>query len=282
MANNNKQKKEKKEMSFLDHLEELRWLLVRSSVFILGGGLVAFIFNDFIFNKIIFAPKNVDFITYRFFCKVARKLNFEDSFCSKELPFEIQNRTMDGQFSVIIWTCITAGFIIAVPFILWEIWKFISPALYKTEKKYARLFIVVSSLLFFIGVLFGYFLITPLSINFLSNIQISDIVKNQIDINSYISLVKTTSVACGLVFELPIIMYFLSVMGLVTPEFLKQYRKYAMVLILIVAAIITPPDVVSQIIVSIPLLILYEVSIFISSVVQKKQLKNSNNKPSVS
>ncbi|MHC5202645.1 twin-arginine translocase subunit TatC [Myroides sp. LJL119] len=257
-------------MSFLDHLEELRWLLVRSSMFILGGGVVAFIFSDFIFNKIIFAPKDPQFITYRIFCQIAQKFNFEDSFCGKELPFEIQNRTMDGQFSVIIWTCITAGFIIAVPFILMEIWKFISPALYSNEKKYARLFIVVSSFLFFLGVLFGYYLITPLSINFLSNIQVSDIVKNQIDINSYISLVKTTSVACGLVFELPIIIYFLSTLGLVTPEFLREYRKYAIVLILIISAIITPPDVVSQIIVAIPLLILYEVSIYISKFVQYK------------
>lgn len=272
---NKKQKTANKPMSFLNHLEELRWLLVRSSMFILGGGVIAFIFNDFIFNKIIFAPKNSDFITYRLFCEISKYFDFGESFCGQELPFEIQNRTMDGQFSVIIWTCVTAGFIIAVPFILMEIWKFISPALYTNEKKYARLFIVCSSLLFFLGVLFGYYLITPLSINFLTNIQISDIVKNQIDINSYISLVKTTSIACGLVFELPIIIYFLSVMGLVSAEFLREYRKYAIVLILIIAAIITPPDVVSQIIVTIPLLILYEVSIYISKFVQNKA-SNSN------
>lgn len=274
-------KNSKKEMSFLDHLEELRWLLVRSTIFILGGGIVAFIFNDFIFNKIIFAPKDPNFITYRFFCKLAQRFNFDDSFCSKELPFEIQNRTMDGQFSVIIWTCITAGFIISVPFILWEIWKFISPALYQNEKKYAKLFIIISSLLFFLGVAFGFYLITPLSINFLSNIQVSEFVKNQIDINSYIGLVKTTSVACGLVFELPIIIYFLSAMGLVTPQFLREYRKYAIVLILIIAAVITPPDVVSQIIVSIPLLILYEVSIYISKFVQSAKKLDKKDTDSV-
>ncbi|TDS50725.1 twin-arginine translocase subunit TatC [Myroides indicus] len=267
MAKTNKQNKE---MSFLDHLEELRWLLIRASAFILGGGIIAFIFNDFIFNKIIFAPKNSNFITYRFFCKIAKKFNFDDSFCQQELPFEIQNRTMDGQFSVLIWTSITAGFIISVPFILWEIWKFISPALYKKEKKYAKFFIVISSLLFFIGVLFGYFVITPLSINFLTNLEVSSLIKNQIDINSYIGLVKTTSLACGLVFEMPIIIYFLSIMGLVSPQFLREYRKYAIVLILILAAVITPPDIISQIIVSIPLLILYEISIYISKFVQKK------------
>lgn len=174
MANSDKSKKE---MSFLDHLEELRWLLVRSSAFILGGGAVAFIFSDFIFDKIIFAPKRSDFVTYQFFCKIAQRFDFDRSFCLQDLPFEIQNRTMDGQFSVLIWTCISAGFIIAVPFILWEIWKFISPALYTKEKKYAKLFIVVSSLLFFMGVVFGYYVITPLSINFLANLQVSDIVK---------------------------------------------------------------------------------------------------------
>jgi len=266
-------KKSIKEMSFLDHLEELRWLLVRSSIFILGGGIVAFIFSDFIFDKIIFAPKKSSFVTYQFFCKLAQRFDFDRSFCLQDMPFEIQNRTMDGQFSVLIWTCISAGFIIAVPFILWEIWKFISPALYTNEKKYARLFIVVSSLLFFLGVVFGYYVITPLSINFLANLQVSDIVKNQIDINSYIGLVKTTSIACGLVFELPIIIYFLSVLGLVSPQFLRQYRKYAIVLILIIAAVITPPDVVSQIIVSIPLLILYEASIYISYFVTRKKAK---------
>ncbi len=268
-----KQKNSEKQMSFLDHLEELRWLLIRSSIFILLGAIVAFIFSDFIFNTIIFGPKDSNFVTYQFFCEIAKTFNFEDSFCSKELPFEIQNRTMEGQFSVMVWTSITAGFIISFPFLLWELWKFISPALYSKEKKNAKLFITISSLLFFIGVLFGYYVITPLSINFLANLQVSEIVKNQIDINSYISLVKTTSLACGLVFELPIIIYFLSVMDLVSPQFLREYRKYAIVLILIVAAIITPPDIISQIIVSIPLLILYELSIYISKFVQRKKPK---------
>ncbi|MDR2224244.1 MAG: twin-arginine translocase subunit TatC [Flavobacteriaceae bacterium] len=266
-----------KEMSFLDHLEELRWLLVRSSAFILGGGIVAFIFNDFIFNTIIFGPKKTDFVTYRFFCQLAQKYDLDKSFCQAELPFEIQNRTMDGQFSVLIWTCITAGFVIAFPFILWEIWKFIKPALYQKELQYAKRFIFISSLLFFLGVGFGYYVITPLSINFLANMQVSDIVKNEIDLTSYIGLVKTTSLSCGLVFELPIIIYFLSVLGLVTPEFLREYRKYAIVLILIIAAVITPPDVISQVIVSIPLLILYEISIYISKFVQKKDPKDKSN-----
>lgn len=265
-----RQKNKEKQMSFLDHLEELRWLLIRSTIAILIGGAVAFFFTDFIFDTIIFGPKRGDFITYQFFCDIAQRFDLDKSFCNQELPFEIQNRTMEGQFSVMLWTSITAGFIISFPYLLWELWKFISPALYNKEKRNARVFIFVSSLLFFIGVLFGYYVITPLSINFLANLEVSNIVKNQIDLNSYIGLVKTTSLACGLVFELPIIIYFLSVLDLVTPQFLREYRKYAIVLILIIAAVITPPDIISQIIVSIPLLILYEISIFISKFVQRK------------
>nr|WP_297308024.1 twin-arginine translocase subunit TatC [uncultured Flavobacterium sp.] len=265
--------KSTKEMSFLSHLEELRWLLVRSTIGILAGGVIAFIFRKFIFDTVIFGPKNGDFVTYQFFCDLANKFNLDKSFCNQILPFEIQNRTMDGQLSVLIWTCITAGFIISFPYILWEIWKFISPALYKNEKKYAKTFIFVSSLLFFMGVLFGYFVLVPLSINFLVNTQISAIVENQIDINSYIGLVKTTSLATGLIFELPIIIFFLTYLGLITDSFLKEYRKYAYVLILIIAAIVTPPDVISQIIVSIPMVILYEGSILVAKIITKRNNK---------
>lgn len=264
-------KKSGKEMSFLDHLEELRWLLVRSSIAILIGGCVAYYFSDFIFDTVIFGPKDGNFITYRFFCDLANQYNLDKSFCIKELPFELQNRTMEGQFSMLIWTSITCGFIIAFPFILWELWKFISPALYDKEKKNVKLFIFIASILFFLGVAFGYFVLSPLSINFLANLTISDQVKNAIDMDSYIGLVKSTSLATGLVFELPIIIYFLSKLGIVTPKFLADYRKYSYVIILIIAAIVTPPDVISQTIVTIPLVILYEVSIFISRFVTKKE-----------
>lgn len=260
-------------MSFLNHLEELRWLLVRSCIAILITSVIAVFFNEFIFDVIIFGPKQGDFVTYQFFCDIAQRFNLDQSFCDNELPFVIQNRTMDGQLSVMIWTCITAGFILAFPFILWEFWKFISPALYHQERKYAKLFIFVSSFLFFLGVLFGYFVLVPLSINFLANFTISSIVENQIDINSYISLVKTTSLATGLVFELPIIIFFLTYLGLITDSFLREYRRYAYVLILIVAAIVTPPDVISQTIVSIPLIMLYEASIVIAKVITKRNLK---------
>jgi len=257
------------EMSFLDHLEELRWLLVRSTIAILIGACVAFAFSDFIFNNIIFAPKRADFITYRFFCDLANKYDLDKSFCVTELPFSIQSRTMDGQFSTDIWTSITAGLILAFPFILFQVWKFIRPALYDTERKHAVGFIVSTSILFFLGVLFGYYLIMPLSLNFLGNYKISDVVENNIDLDSYLSLIKTTVISCGLVFEMPIIIFFLAKLGLVTAGFLRKYRKYAFVIILIIAAIVTPPDVVSQMIVTIPLVILYEVSILIAGRMNK-------------
>lgn len=265
-----KQKKNVNEMSFLDHLEEFRWLLVRCSVGILIGACIAGYFNEFIFKEILFGPMNGKFVTYEFFCELAQKYDLDRSFCNTTLNFSVQNTEIEGQLSLLVWTCITAGLIISFPYILLQFWNFISPALYKNEKKNAIKFIVVSSLLFFIGVAFGYFVLTPLSLNFLSNFSVSEYIKNDINVNSYIGTVKTTSLATGLVFELPIIIYFLSTIGLVTPKFLREYRKWALVIILILAAIVTPPDVISQVIVTIPLVILYEISIFISAAVQKK------------
>ena len=266
-------KKNLNEMSFLDHLEELRWLLVRSTMAILILATITFFVSDYIFDVIIFGPTNANFITYRFFCDLSNQLGFAESICVTEMPFIIQNTNMEGQINVLIWTCITAGFILGFPFILWEVWKFISPALYESEKKHAKLFIFSSSLLFFMGVLFGYYVIVPMSVNFFATFTISDVVKNQFSIDSYIGLVKTSVIACGLFFELPIIIYFLTKLGLVTPDFLRKYWKYAVIIILIVAAIVTPPDVVSQIIVTIPMLLIYEASILISKIVVKNQKK---------
>ena len=267
-------KKNKNEMSFLDHLEDLRWLLVRSSAVIIIMAIVTYAFSDFIFDDIIFGPTHTDFITYRFFCDLAQSLGVTGDICVKELPFTIQNTSMEGQINVFIWTCITAGFILAFPYILYELWKFISPALYEKEKKGAIGFIVISSLLFFLGVLFGYLVIVPLSINFVATFSVSSVVKNEFNLDSYIGMIKTSVIAAGLFFELPIIIYFLTKLGLVTPNFLRKYRKYAIVILLIVAAIVTPPDVVSQITVAIPMLMIYEASIFLSVFVEKKKLKN--------
>jgi len=263
---------EEKDMSFLDHVEELRWHLVRSTVAILSFAIAAFVMKDFIFNTILFAPKNADFITYRFFCKISKLVGTE-GLCIDDIPFTFQSLAMAEQFSVHVWTSITAGFIVAFPFVIWEFWKFISPGLYDKERKSAISFIIISSFLFFIGVLFGYYLVTPLSVNFLGNYSVSDVVERNIKIGSYISLVRSSCLASGLIFELPIVMYFLTKMGLITPEFLKKYRKHALVVVLILAAIITPPDIISQVIVGIPIMILYEVSIFISKMVVKREQK---------
>lgn len=261
-----------KEMSFLDHLEELRWHLIRSTLAVMIVSVLAFLFKDIIFDMIIFGPKKADFPTYRLLCKSAQALGF-DSFCFSELPFRIQSRTMSGQFSAHIWTSITAGFVIAFPYVIYEFWKFISPGLHINERKNARGFILVASLLFFSGVLFGYYVVTPLSINFLGSYQVSEQVFNDFDLSSYIGLVRACVLSCGLIFQLPIIIFFLTKIGVVTPEFLKKYRKFALIIVLVVAAIITPPDIASQVIVAIPVLILYEVSILISKRIVKRQNK---------
>tara|TARA_R110002073_G_scaffold187366_1_gene345988 strand:- start:6390 stop:7229 length:840 start_codon:yes stop_codon:yes gene_type:complete len=268
-----KKKKNINEMSFLDHLEDLRWHLIRATSAIIIVGTLAFIFSRSIFKLIIFAPTVMSFPTYKMLCKAAQFINVDTTFCAEELPMMIQNRTMAGQFSADIWTSILAGFIIAFPYVIYQLWKFISPGMHPDERKHSRGFIIICSLLFFLGVLFGYYIVTPLSINFLANYSISDIVDNQIDIGSYIALVRSATLASGLVFELPIIIYFLTKIGLVTPEFLKKYRKYALVIVLILSAIITPPDIASQIIVAIPIIILYQVSIYISKIVIRNQKK---------
>jgi len=265
---------EENDMSFLDHLEALRWTLIRSALAVFVVSIGAFIMKNFIFNKVILLPKDASFFTYRFLCAVSQKFD-TDGLCIDEIPFIVQSRTMAGQFSAHLWTSITAGFIMAFPFIVWEIWKFIKPGLHQSEQKYAKSFIIVSSFLFFLGVLFGYYIITPLSINFLGSYRVADEVKNNIDLSSYIGLLRASVLSSGLIFEMPIVIYFLTKMGLVTPNFLRSSRKYALVLVLILSAIITPPDIISQVIVAIPMLILYEISIVISRVVLRKQKKAS-------
>lgn len=273
MSKNHKEKEHRDEMSFLDHLEELRWHLIRSTFAVLVCAVVAFIAKDFIFNTILFAPKEPDFVTYRWLCNIAKSIGLSEDACVTEIPFRIQNRTIAGQFNIHIWTAIYTGIIVAFPYILYEMWRFIEPALKENEKRNSQGFIGIASVLFFLGILFGYYIISPLSINFLGNYLVSDQVFNDIDIGSYIGLVRSSALACGIVFELPIIIYILSKIGLVTPEILRTYRKFAIVGILILSAIITPPDIASQVIVAIPILILYEVSIYISKFVLRKELE---------
>ena len=265
-----------KEMTFLDHLEELRWHLIRATFSVIILGSVAFLLKGFIFDYILFGPKKTDFVTYQWFCQISQTLGQGNSFCITEMPFRIQSRTMAGQFSAHLWTSILAGFIVGFPYVLYEFWRFISPGLHVNERKNARGFIFVASLLFFLGILFGYYIVTPLSINFLGNYTVSQEVFNDFDLSSYIGMLRASVLASGLIFELPILIYFFTKIGLLTPAFLHKNRKFALVIVLSVSAIITPPDIASQIIVTIPVLILYEVSIWISKWVYKRQQRESS------
>ncbi len=268
------------EMSFLDHLEDLRWHLIRSTLAVLIAATLAFLAKGFIFDVLLFGPSHPDFWTYDILCRISTWVGVDGGFCNNVMPFSIQSRTMGGQFSAHIWVAITAGFVIAFPYVIYEFWKFVAPAMKDNERKNARGFIFISSLLFFSGVLFGYYVISPLSINFLGKYQVSDVVLNEFDLSSYISLVRASVIASGLIFELPIVIFFLTKVGVITPTFLRTYRKFALIGVLIISAIITPPDIVSQIIVAIPVLILYEISILISRVVyrrlQREEQANKN------
>ncbi len=258
----------KTEMSFLDHLEALRWHVIRSVLAICVFSIFAFIEKDFIFNSIIFAPKNPEFWSNRMLALLADYLGV-DSLRINTFELNLISISMSGQFMVHVWTAIIAGLIIASPYVIYQFWSFIRPALYENERKHASGAVFYMSLLFFIGILFGYYLIVPLSVDFLGSYSISPEVVNQINILSYISTVTSIVIAGGIVFELPIIAFFLSKVGILTPGFMRKFRKHSYVVLLVLSAIITPPDIFSQIMVCIPLVLLYEVSIVISARVNK-------------
>ncbi len=265
-------KKSQDEMTFLEHLEELRWHLVRSFLAIFVGAIVAFIFKNIIFDKIILAPKSPDFLTNVLLCDLGKRIGVL-KLCINTLPLEIISIKMAGQFSMHIMVSLIAGLILAFPYVFYEFWKFMVPALHNKERRYASGAVIYSSILFLVGVLFGYFLITPLTVQFLGSYSVSSQVTNQINLISYVSTITSVVLASGVIFELPIMVYFLTKIGLVTPEFLKKYRRHSLVVIFVLAAIITPPDVFSQILVAIPLIALYEVSIFISRRIVRNQKK---------
>ena len=258
-----------KNMTFLEHLEELRWHLIRAFSAVIIVAIVAFIFKDIVFDKIILAPKNPEFYTNVFLCHLGQLVNIP-KLCINSEPFQIISIKMAGQFTMHITTSIFTGIIVAFPYIFWEFWSFIKPALYEKESKHARGAVSISSILFLLGVLFGFFIIAPLSVHFLGSYNVSNEVVNQINLKSYIGTITSVTLAAGVTFELPVLIYFLSKVGLVTPEFLKKYRRHAIVLILVLAATITPPDVFSLILVTFPLLILYEAGIIISKKIVKR------------
>ena len=260
-------------MSFLDHVEELRWHLVRAFIAIFSFAIVAFFSKKILFDQIILAPKDPDFITYRIFCNISRWLGLDEALCMTEVPFKLQNIDMAGQFTTHLWVSFVAGFIVAFPYIIYEFWRFVSPGLHENERKSSRGIIFITSLLFLLGVAFGYFIISPFSVQFLTTYTVSDEVVNRIDLSSFISTVTSVTLASGLVFELPVIVYFLSKAGLLTPALMRTYRKHAIVVILILSAIITPPDLTSQILVTLPVLLLYEISIRVSGRIERKRIK---------
>jgi sec-independent protein translocase protein TatC len=272
ISNKKRNKSPEAEMSFWEHLEVLRWLFIRSAIAIVVFATVAFIYKDIIFDNIILAPKSPGFATNAFFCWLGDKLSL-DYLCINNLNLKIINTDMSGQLTVHLYVSLIAGIVLAFPYLLWEIFRFIKPALKAHEKKYSTQFIIVTTFLFLTGVLFSYFLVVPLTVNFLGSYQVSANIENYIALNSYISTVTTLSLATGLVFELPVFVYFLTKIGILKPVFLQKNRKIIIVIILIVGAIITPPDVFSQLMVSIPLYGLYEFSIYVSLIVYRRKMR---------
>lgn len=263
-------------MTFLDHLEALRWHLVRAAAAILVLAIVAFMNKELIFDGIIMAPKNTSFWTYRVLCDLSQR--FDLDMCLDKVDFNVVNLNMSGQFTTHMWIAFMAGFVLGFPYLVWEIWRFVKPALSHKEQSYSTGIVFFTTLLFLMGVGFGYFIITPLSINFLGNYKVSEEISNSISMDSYINTVTVLSLSTGIVFELPMVVYFLSKIGFITPDFMRKYRKHAMVVNLILAALITPsPDVTSQLLVAIPLFLLYEISIYVSAVVVRGKMQSAGN-----
>lgn len=259
------------EMSFLEHLEELRWHILRSLIAIVAVGIVLFLNKSFIFDQIILAPKNADFWTYRMICRLSETIHIS-RLCITDIAFTLTNIDLSAPFMIHLRIAFILGLVFVFPYVFWEFWRFIRPALYEGEKKQASGAVLAASLLFYLGVLFGYYLIVPFTVNFLGSYQVSAEVQNTINLSSYIGTVTGLSFSCGLIFEFPLLIYFLAKAGLTTHEFLSQYRKMAVVVILITAAIITPsPDMFSQTLVAVPLYGLFEIGIVISKRVAANQ-----------
>lgn len=261
------------EMSFFEHLEILRWHIIRAVIAIIVFAILSFTFYDFVFNQIIMGPKNLDFWTYRMMCKLGDLLHLE-GFCVEKIPFNIINTELAGQFMLQINSCLLMAVALGFPYLLFEVWLFIKPALTDIERKSASGFVFYATILFILGALFGYYIVVPLSVNFLANVSLSDEITNQITIDSYLSTIATLTLGCGAVFLLPILIFILSKLGLMTPQFMRASRRYAIIIILTIAAIITPTaDIITLLTVSAPMFILYELSIMVSANVQRKKLK---------
>jgi sec-independent protein translocase protein TatC len=262
---------EKKEMTFWEHLDELRGTLWRVLIAILVASIAAFAFKDILFDDIILAPKSKTSITYRAFCKLGELLSMP-SLCIDPSQFQLININLAGQFTSHMNISLVAGLILALPYVLWELWRFIKPGLNEQEVRGSRGAVSIISLLFILGVLFSYFIVAPLMINFLGGYAVSAAVSNQIALTSYVSSITLMTLLMGLLFELPVLILFLTKIGIITPKYLRKYRKHTMIGILVIAGVITPsPDIFSQLIVAVPLYALFELSLAISARMYKKK-----------
>lgn len=251
-----------KQMSFLEHLEELRWRLVKSAIAIIIFAVLIWIYQTEIIDYLFLSMKDPSFITYKLLCNYF-------NYCTNEINISIQSTTMGGQFSYAIMMSIMGGVVVAFPYVFYQLWSFVKPGLKQKEKSAVKGIVFYVSILFFLGIGFGYFVVAPLCVQFFGTFQLSKNIENIFTVSSYMSTILSTIFYTGLMFLLPVVAYILAKIGIITPEFLKKYRKHSIVIVLILAAVITPPDLISQVIVAIPLLLLYEISIFVT-----KRIKN--------
>jgi len=255
------------EMSFFEHLEALRWHILRSCVAILVVSVGVFLAKDFVFRQVILGPCSPDFITYRVFCQIL------PAFCFSPGHLQIITRDLQEQFMSHVQVSMSLGLIVAFPYVFYEFWKFIRPGLYKNEIKAARGMVLICSALFLTGVLFGFFIVAPIAITFLSTYSVSTQVTSTTTLDSLVNSMTMFTLPMGLVFELPVIMYFLAKIGLISYEFLSKYRRHAIVVIAIIAAVITPPDAITMMMVGIPLYILFEASMIVVKRIDKEKKK---------
>jgi sec-independent protein translocase protein TatC len=259
------------EMSFIDHIEELRWHIIRSMIAILVASVIVFINAEWIYVHVIISPTHSDFISYRWLCSLGQLIGTE-ALCMKDINLTLQNTEMSGQFLLSFSSSFMLGFIMAFPYVFWEFWKFMKPALNDAEQKHARGIVLWSSLLFFIGIIFGYLVLAPFTINFFANYQLSPDIKNIFTIKNYYESLSDMVLGMGIVFELPIVVFFLSRVGILTPGLMRKNRRYAIVILIFLSEIITPPDWFSWMLVFVPVYILYEISINISARAEKDRL----------
>ncbi|MFW6019922.1 MAG: twin-arginine translocase subunit TatC [Bacteroidales bacterium] len=268
-----KKKSNPDEMSFFEHLEDLRFTIIRSVLGILIFAILAFLFKDFIFNTIILGPQKPDFITNQLLCSLGTLID-SDAICINQEDIKIINIEIAGQFKAHLLISIIAGFVLGMPIVLREIWNFVKPALNPGEQKGYYFSLFISSILFFIGVAFGYFMLSPVTIDFLSTYVLDTTIENHIRLGSYVRIITMLCLATGIVFEMPLIIIFLTANRIITTNILRKYRKHVIIFFLIISAIITPPDVISQFLVSIPMYLLYEISIRIARIMERKLAKD--------